>query len=320
MATPTLEQQKLEALLRIPSETAPRRRRWMIPAAALIVLAATAGVWRLKSGIKPAQFTTAPVRRQTITKTISATGALQAVTTVQVGTQVSGTISDLYADFNTQVHKGQVIARLDPSQLQAQLAQANATWMSAQASQQAAQNNVQPSDAGVQAAQANIDRADAAMQDAQATADRTRKLVEAGAAPAMDLPTSQSALAQAAASKQQAIAQFNQAKAQAQATRSQVSQTQAQAAQAKAAVDLAQVNLTHTVITAPIDGVVVARNVDVGQTVAASLQAPVLFLIANDLTRMQVLANIDEADVGQLKAGSKVSFTVDAYPTQTSRR
>jgi HlyD family secretion protein len=203
--------------------------------------------------------------------------------------------------------------------LQAQLAQANATWLSAQASQQAAQSNVLASDAGVQAAQANVDRADAAMMDAQTTADRTRKLVEAGAAPAMDLPTSQSALAQSSAQKQQALAQLNQAKAQAQATRSQVSQAQAQAAQAKAAVDLAQVNLAHTVIEAPIDGVVVARNVDVGQTVAASLQAPTVFLIANDLTRMQVLANIDEADVGQLKPGSKVSFTVDAYPADTFR-
>jgi HlyD family secretion protein len=319
MATPILEQQRLEALLRIPSEIAPQRRGWMIPAAALIVLAAAAGIWRLTSAPKPAQFTTAPVRRQTIVKTISATGALQAVTTVQVGTQVSGTISELYADFNSQVHKGQVIARLDPAQLQAQLAQANATWLSAQASQQAAENNVLASDAGVQAAQANVDRADAALKDAQTTADRTRKLVEAGAAPAMDLPTSQSTLAQSSAQKQQAIAQLNQAKAQAQATRSQVSQAQAQAAQAKAAVDLAQVNLAHTVIQAPIDGVVVARNVDVGQTVAASLQAPTVFLIANDLTRMQVLANIDEADVGQLKASSKVSFTVDAYPTDTFR-
>jgi HlyD family secretion protein len=111
----------------------------------------------------------------------------------------------------------------------------------------------------------------------------------------------------------------NQAKSQAQAARSQVNQAQAQAAQAKASVDLAEVNMAHAVITAPIDGVVVARNVDVGQTVAASLQAPVLFLIANDLTRMQVLANIDEADVGQLAAGSDVTFTVDAYPTDVFR-
>jgi HlyD family secretion protein len=315
MATATLQQKSLEALLGTPSGHAPKRRRWIYPAAALVLAVCGIAAWRMATAAKPPQFTTAPVRRQTIVKTISATGALQAVTTVQVGTQVSGTISELDADFNTQVHKGQVIARLDPSQFQAQLAQANATWMAAQASQQAAQNNVLAGDAAIQAAQANVDHADAALKDSQTSADRTRKLVEAGAAPAMDLPTSEAALAQASAVKQQAIAQLNQAKAQAQAQRSQVNQAQAQAAQAKAAVDVAKVNLDHTVITAPIDGVVVARNVDVGQTVAASLQAPTVFLIANDLTRMQVLANIDEADVGQLQQGSKVSFTVDAYPS-----
>jgi HlyD family secretion protein len=319
MPTAILEEPKLEALLGAPARRAPQRRRWLWGAGALLVLAAGGGVWRMASAAKPAPFTTAPVRRQTIVKTISATGALQAVTTVQVGTQISGTVSELDADFNTQVHKGQVIARLDPGQLQAQLAQARATWMSTQAAQQTSQNNVLASDAAVQAAQAGVDHADAALTDAQTSADRTRKLVEAGAAPAMDLPTSQSAVAQASAQKQQAIAQLSQAKAQAQASRSQVSQAQAQVAQAKAAVDLAQVNLDHTVILAPIDGVVVARNVDVGQTVAASLQAPTVFLIANDLTRMQVLANIDEADVGQLQTGSKVSFTVDAYPNDVFR-
>jgi HlyD family secretion protein len=142
-------------------------------------------------------------------------------------------------------------------------------------------------------------------------------LVEAKVAAAMELQTAQAAVDQAAATKQQAVAQLNQSRSQAQAARSQVAQAQAQATQAKAAVDLAQVNMSHTVITAPIDGVVVARNVDVGQTVAASLQAPVLFLIANDLTRMQVLANVDEADVGQLAKGSEVTFTVDAYPSDT---
>ncbi|MBZ5618450.1 MAG: efflux RND transporter periplasmic adaptor subunit, partial [Acidobacteriia bacterium] len=319
MATKVLEQQKLEALLRIEPTPVPRRRRWIVALGAVVLLGAATGLWRMAAAPKAAQFGTVQVKRQTITKTINATGTLQAVTTVQVGTQVSGTISELYADFNSQVKKDQVIARLDPSQLQAQLEQANATWLSAQATVQAAQNNVLAADAGVQAAQANADRTDAALKDAQTTADRTRKLVEAGAAPAMDLPTAQSTLAQANAQKQQALAQLNQAKAQAQATRSQVNQAQAQAAQAKAAVDLAKVNLDHTVIKAPIDGVVVARNVDVGQTVAASLQAPTVFLIANDLTRMQVLANIDEADVGQLTPDSKVSFTVDAYPADVFR-
>lgn len=319
MATKVIERQKLEALLHIEAAPVPRRRRWMVALGAVVLLGAATGVWRIAAAPKPAQFGTAQVKRQTIAKTINATGTLQAVTTVQVGTQVSGTISELDADFNSQVKKDQVIARLDPSQLQAQLEQTNAAWLGTQATVQAAQNNVLASDAGVQAAQANVDRTDAALQDAQTAFNRTQKLVQAGAAPAMDLPTAEATLAQGNAQKQQAIAQLNQAKAQAQATRSQVNQAQAQAEQAKAAVDLAKVNLDHTVIKAPIDGVVVSRNVDVGQTVAASLQAPTVFLIANDLTRMQVLANIDEADVGQLTQNSKVSFTVDAYPTDMFR-
>jgi HlyD family secretion protein len=257
------------------------------------------------------------VSRQTITKSISATGTLQALTTVQVGTQASGTIADLYADFNSQVKKGEVIARLDASQFQAQLAQANASWLSAQAAVQSAQSNVLAADGAVEAAAANVDRTEAALADAQKSYDRTRQLVEAKVAAAMELQIAQATVDQAAATKQQAVAQLNQSRSQAQAARSQVVQAQAQATQAKAAVDLAQVNMSHTVITAPIDGVVVARNVDVGQTVAASLQAPVLFLIANDLTRMQVLANVDEADVGQLAKGSEVTFTVDAYPSDT---
>ncbi|HEV3202568.1 MAG TPA: efflux RND transporter periplasmic adaptor subunit [Bryobacteraceae bacterium] len=319
MATKVLDQQKLEALLHIEQVPVPRRGRWMVALGAVVLVGAAIGAWRMTAAPKAPQFGTAQVKRQTIAKTINATGTLQAVTTVQVGTQVSGTIAELDADFNSQVKKDQVIARLDPSQLQAQLEQASATWLGTQASVQAAQNNVLASDAGVQAAQANVDRTDAALQDAQTSFNRTQKLVQAGAAPAMDLPTAEGALGQANAQKQQAIAQLNQAKAQAQATRSQVNQAQAQSAQAKAAVDLAKVNLDHTVIKAPIDGVVVARNVDVGQTVAASLQAPTVFLIAKDLTRMQVLANIDEADVGQLTQNSKVSFTVDAYPSDVFR-
>jgi HlyD family secretion protein len=254
------------------------------------------------------------VARQTIQKSISATGTLQALTTVQVGTQASGTIAELYADFNTQVKKGQVIARLDTSQFQAQLAQANAAWANAQAGVQSAQSNVLAMEGAVLAAQANVERTQAAVASAQQSYDRTKQLVDYKVAAAVDLQNAEAALNEAAAQKQQAVAQVNQARAQAQASRSQVAQAQAQSAQAKAAVDLAQVNLKHAVIEAPIDGVVVARNVDVGQTVAASLQAPVLFLIANDLTRMQVLANIDEADVGQLAPGSEVTFTVDAYP------
>ncbi len=297
------------------SKPRTRGRRWPAVAALLAASAAGVGFWKMRSGDAPVPYGTAQAARQTITRSISATGTIQPVITVQVGTQVSGTISELYADYNSQVKKGEVIARLDPSQFNAQLAQANGTYLSAQAAAQAAQNNVVSADAGVASAQANVDRTDAALVDGQKSYNRTRALVEAKVGAAMDLETAQSTLDQAAAQKQQAVAQLNQARAQAQSSRSQVAQAQAQVNQAKAAVDLAQVNLDHTIIRAPIDGVVVARNVDVGQTVAASLQAPVIYLIANDLTRMQVLANIDEADVGQLAPGSQVDFTVDAYPS-----
>jgi HlyD family secretion protein len=312
-----LEQQpRLGTVVTTRPKTARKWGKWAIGAT---VLAAAAGVaaWKITDTPREAAFGVTTVSRQTITKSISATGTLQALTTVQVGTQASGTIAELFADFNSQVKKGQVIARLDASPFQAQLAQANATWLSTQAAVQSAQSNVAAVDAGVQAASANVAGADASLADAQKSYDRTRQLVDAKVAAAMDIQTAQAVLDKAAAAKQQAVAQLNQARSQAQAARSQVAQAQAQATQAKAAVDLAQVNVSHTVITAPIDGVVVARNVDVGQTVAASLQAPVLFLIANDLTRMQVLANIDEADVGQLAKGSEVNFTVDAYPADT---
>jgi HlyD family secretion protein len=230
---------------------------------------------------------------------------------------VSGTLSDIYADFNSRVTKGQIIARLDPSQLQAQLTQAQANLTSAQMSVQTGQSAQAAADAGVLAASANVDRLQSIADDAQRNLDRTRELIAAGVAPRQQLDTAQAALSQALAQKQQGIAQVTQARAQAQSSRSQVAQARAQVAQAGASVQLASVNLEKTIIRAPIDGVIVARNVDPGQTVAASLQAPVLFLIANDLTRMQVLADIDEADVGQLKPGNPVQFTVDAFPSDT---
>lgn len=298
----------------IPERAGSTKRRLVLAVLAVTLAAVAAAAWRVVSKPAAPAYDAIAVGRQTIARTISATGKLQAVTTVQVGTQVSGSIAELYADFNTQVKKGQVIARLDPAQLQAQLAQANANYLSAQANAQGAQNSVVSADASVQAAEANLARAESAAADAQRTYERNRELVDAGVGARMTLESAEAALVQAQAQKQQAAAQVNQAKAQAQSARSQLAQSNAQVQQTQAAVQLASVNLDHTVIKAPIDGVVVERNVDVGQTVAASLQAPTIFLIANDLTRMQVLAEIDEADVGQLSPDSRVSFTVDAYP------
>ena len=296
----------------------PRRKRWPIAAAAAVVLSAAAvGGWRSMAKTEPPAYSAAKVERGDIARTITATGKLQALTTVQVGTQVSGSVSDIYVDYNSRVTKGQIIARLDPSQLQAQLTQAQANLTSAQMSVQTGQSAQAAADAGIEAASANLDRLQSVVDDAQRNLERTRELVSAGVAPRQQLDTTQGALAQALAQKQQGTAQVTQARAQAQSARSQVAQARAQVAQAGAAVQLASVNLEKSIIKAPIDGVIVARNVDPGQTVAASLQAPVLFLIANDLTRMQVLADIDEADVGQLKTGDPVKFTVDAFPADT---
>src|SRR5262245_50385378 len=303
-----------------PAEPIPAKqpRKWLVWALACAGLAgAGAASWKLLSKPAAPAYSVVNVRRGNLAKTISATGKVQAVTTVQVGTQVSGTVSELHADFNDHVKAGQIIARLDPSQIQAQLQQAQASLASAQAAVATARTAGDSQMAAIQAAKANVDRTDAALLEADRVYKSTAALVAEGVLARRQLETDEGAKVQAAAQKAQAEAQYQQSVAQAQSSRSQLDQALAQATQSKAAVDVAAVNLDRTIIRAPIDGVVVARNVDVGQTVAASLQAPTLFLIANDLTKMQVLADVDEADVGQLSPESKVSFTVDAFPTDT---
>ncbi len=217
-------------------------------------------------------FTTAKATRQDIVQTVEATGTLNAVTTVQVGTQVSGTIESLYADFNSRVRKGQVIARLDPSLMQAQVDQAAAT---------------------ITRLEADMERAQAALDDSQTKKQRAQALFEQGLVPRADLDTADSTARQAQASRLAA---------------------QAELVQARAALNQNRVNLDHTVITAPVDGIVISRNVDVGQTVAASMSAPTLFVIAQDLTEMQVQASVNESDIGRIQAGQAVTFRVDAYP------
>ena len=297
---------------------AKRSRKWLAWALACAALAgAGVALWTWLSGSAAPAYTVVTVRRGNLATTISATGKVQAVTTVQVGTQVSGTVSELHADFNDHVKGGQVIARLDPAQIEAQLQQAKANLAAAQAAVETARSNGQSQASSVLASKANVVRAASVLLEADRAYKTSVALVEAGAAPARQTETSEAARAQAEAQKAQAEAEYNQAVAQAQASKSQLDQAVAQATQSKASVDVAAVNLERTIIRAPIDGVVVSRNVDVGQTVAASLQAPTLFLIAQDLTKMQVLADVDEADVGQLNPDSKVSFTVDAFPTET---
>jgi HlyD family secretion protein len=237
-----------------------------------VVAVAVAAYYRVSVSADVPRFSTTTVSRQDIVQTVEATGTLGAVTTVQVGSQVSGTIQSLHADFNSRVRNGQVIARLDPSLMQAQVDQAAATITRLEADQQAAR---------------------ASLEDAQTKLRRAQTLSDQGLIARADLDTAQSAARQAEASLQGA---------------------QAQIVQARASLNQNQVNLSHTVITAPVDGIVISRNVDVGQTVAASMSAPTLFVIAKDLTEMQVEASVDEADIGQIQQGQAVTFGVDAYP------
>src|SRR5215510_15073745 len=282
------------------------------------------------------QYLTARVERGNLRNTVTATGALQAVTTVQVGSQASGTISALYADFNSTVKKGQVIAQLDPAQAKAQveqaranldqakasLANARAAVTDAQAKNLAARSTVQNNQAGVSGAEANVAVLKAQQDDALSLLKQQESLLKSGVIAQRDYDVAMTAYKTAEAKYNQAVAQLNQAKlteqssssagiAQSQAT---IEQSAAQVQQAQAALSLAEVNLGHTTIASPIDGIVVSRDVNVGQTVAASLSAPTLFTIANDLTQMQVIANIDQADIGMVEQAKSVSFSVDAFP------
>jgi len=303
------------------------------------------------------QYMTARVERGNLRNTVTATGALQAVTTVQVGSQASGTISALYADFNSTVKKGQVVAQLDPSTAKAQVDQASANLQNARASLAnaraavvnaqagvrdaqakglAATSTVQNNQAGVSGAEANVAVLKAQQDDALSLLKQQESLLKAGVVAQRDYDVAVTAYKTAEARYNQAVAQLNQArlteqssqkagiaqsqagiessKAQVQQAQAQVGQAQAQVQQAEAALSVAQVNLSHTTITSPIDGVVVSRDVNVGQTVAASLSAPTLFTIANDLTQMQVIANIDQADIGLVEQAKSVKFSVDAFP------
>lgn len=301
----------------------------------ILVIAAAAGgagYYFWGSGAKAEEYVTAKIERGNVRNTVSATGTLQAVTTVQVGSQVSGIISALYVDFNSNVKKGQLVAQLDPSIFQAQVAQqranveqARANLADAQARLISAEVAVENQRAGVSSAIANLEALKAQREDAKSNLQRQESLASSGLINQRDMDIARTSYQSAEARYNQATAQLAQARAtEQQAARSGLAQAQAAIKQAQAQIQqtsatlrLAEVNLSHTTIHSPIDGVVVSRNVDVGQTVAASLQAPTLFTIANDLTQMQVIANIDQADIGVINSNNRISFTVDAFPGQT---
>jgi HlyD family secretion protein len=257
----------------------------------IILLVAAVGIFAAFNlrGKGPVQYYTAPVETGEIKQVVEATGTINAVITVQVGSQVSGTISKLYVDFNSHVKKGQLIAQIDPPLFQGALSQARADLENARAN--------------LAVAIANTAKAKASEVQTRADYERNLGLSKQGVISQQSLDVAKANADSAAAQVTAALAQENQARAQVQ--------------QKEAAVQVAQTNLDYTIIHAPIDGTVVARNVDVGQTVAASLQAPTLFTIAQDLTKMQVYAKTDESDVGQIRSGQKVTFKVDAYPRET---
>ncbi|HJZ66814.1 MAG TPA: efflux RND transporter periplasmic adaptor subunit [Blastocatellia bacterium] len=289
-----------------------KKRRTPIGIAVLLlaVVGVAAFIWGDRASAS--DYITAKVDRGNVEVTVSATGTVQAVTTVQVGSQVSGTVSWLGADFNSQVTQGQVIARLDPAIFDAQVENARANVANAEAAVQAAQTEINNQKANLQAAKANQEVARVQSDDAAALVKRYQELktVLSG----RELEAAQAQASAAAARLEQAKAQVVQIEAANASAKAKLEQAKAAVAQAKAQLQQNQVNLDHSIIKSPIDGVVVSRSVDVGQTVAASLQAPTLFTIANDLTKMQVLASIDEADVGQIRPGIKANFSVDAFP------
>ena len=286
--------------------------------AAVVVLLAVAGLASFWGGeADEKQYLSGTAEIGTVDVAVSATGTVQPVTTVQIGSQASGTVAWIGVDYNSPVKKGQIIARLDPATVQTQIANASASVSSAQASREASTGEIEAQQASIDAARANVDAARARRDDAAALVKRYEGLANVVAA--RDIEAARTQAAEAVAQYNQSVAQLRQAEASLGSVRARREQANATLAQAQAQLQQASVNLDNTVITSPIDGVVVSRAVDVGQTVAASLQAPVLFTIANDLSKMQILAAIDEADVGQIREGLEVRSTVDTFPNDTFR-
>lgn len=250
-------------------------KKWLVLAGLLIVAGVAMAMFR--DGTQTAQYRTATVERGTITANVSATGKVNPVVTVQVGSQISGTIQRLFADFNSPVKKGQVVAQIDPALLHAQVEQARAKLVNDQA---------------------NVEKARVMLADARRNLARMDELFSKSLIAQSDKDTAQTTHDSAAA---------------------EVKAADAQVVQDQAALALAETNLRYTTIVSPVDGIVISRNVDVGQTVAASLQAPILFSIAQDLTEMQVDTTVDEADIGVVKVGQEAEFTVDAYPESPFR-
>jgi len=242
--------------------------------AVVALLAVAAGIYYFKTRKPEISYKTAKLEKGTIVSTVSATGNLSAVTTILVGTQVSGTIQKLYVDYNSRVKKGQTIAEIDPSLFNASVEQAQGNAL---------------------VAEANLQKAKVTLADAERTLQRNKKLLADGIISQGDFDLAETA--------------WQSAKASIKAAEGSVAQT-------RGALMQARTNLRYSIIRSPVDGVVISRAIDVGQTVAASFQTPTLFTIAQDLTKMQIEVSVDEADISRIKLGQPATFSVDAYPEQ----
>ncbi len=345
-------------LTRQPPRQPVGKRVYWIVVAALVIVGALGIAYLLRPKAGP-QITTAPVVRETLVAIVTATGTVNPQDTISVGTQVSGTIQTIDADYNDRVRRGQVLATLDPTLFQAALDQARGSLSEAQAQSQAAianahgatsttaaayanadaaAQNARVAQAAVTSANANVDKARAALALSQETLARDRQLLGAGYIAQSQYDTDYANEVAADAGLSSAVVAARQAQMQLSAARSQAragsatgnaSASQATGLEksvtadlaaidgARAQVQQATINLSHTVITSPVDGTVIARNVSIGQTVAASFQTPTLYTIAKDLAKMEIDLAVGEPDIGSVKAGQRVDFTVLAYPNYT---
>ncbi|MGH8690089.1 MAG: efflux RND transporter periplasmic adaptor subunit, partial [Burkholderiales bacterium] len=270
---------------------------------AAAVVAAGAGGWywyQWRNGDGEVRYRLAKVERGPIAAVVVASGTLNAVTTVQVGSQISGQVKEIFADFNTAVKKDQVIARIDPATFELRVNQARADLDAAEGALAVARS-------GLAAQQAELGRVKVMLGDAQRDFERKKTLVEKNYISGAELDKARTVL-------DSTREQLKAVEAQSKVSQAQISSARAAVKQRESLLKQAEVDLERTIIRAPVDGTVILRNVDAGQTVAASLQAPVLFTIAQDLRDMQVEAAIDEADVGRLRVGMAASFAVDAFP------
>jgi HlyD family secretion protein len=291
------------------------KRLAFLLALALVVLLTVGMVVRARSG--DSKYLTATVQRGDLTAVVQATGTINPLTTVPVGSYVSGTVKYVFADFNSRVRAGQVLAQLDPAYYDAEVIQARGNLANAEANVKNLEASVVGQQAVIETNRANLAKLKAAADYARVNTRRIENLAKEGVLSEDQRDLSVSGLQQADAQVAAAQAQLNQSIAQLDQTKAQLEQARAQVQTMTGALQQAETNLRYTTILSPIDGTIVARNVTVGQSVAASLQAPVVFTIAQDLTRMQVYAATDESDTGNVKIGAEVTFQVDAFPTET---